>query len=71
MIFPEPEIEIHEGYYHCEASNLLGIAASEVIHVTPHNVTYESWMTPPKFTTTPEMQIVEIEKDVSSLPVSS
>jgi hypothetical protein len=57
----DPKVDVHQGYYHCEASNEMGRARSEVIHVTATNKTYDPRMSPPNLTTEPEMEIKEVE----------
>ena len=51
-----------QGYYHCEAQNSLGLAKSEVIHLSPNKPDIKKGMNPPKFTTEgkPEVEIKEI-----------
>ena len=57
--FLDPSSNLHNGYYHCEASNEMGLAKSEVILVSPTSPTFEDWMQPPVLKEHPETAIPE------------
>ena len=62
LFISDPDMKKIQGYYHCEAQNSLGLAKSEVIHLSPNKPDIKKGMNPPKFTTEgkPEVEIKEI-----------
>ena len=57
--FSEPSVQEHSGHYHCEASNTVGKALSEVIFVTDTLPKYPEWAVFPTFDEQPETEIKE------------
>ena len=54
---------MHQGYYHCEASNQLGRAKSEVIKISPDPPIIDDYQNVPKFGLQPKIEISLIGKD--------
>lgn len=64
MHFADPIIDWHQGYYHCQAENSLGLAKSEVIHLSPAAPQFQDWTSVPFLKTEPEVEIMEEGKSV-------
>ena len=54
--FSKPSAE-HEGYYHCEAENSLGLAKSSVTHVAPSFPASPLGTSPPQFLEAPKTEL--------------
>merc|ERR1712008_376579 len=64
--FVGPDLQLHQGYYHCEVKNSIGHAKSEIIHLSPIAPEIKAGMKLPKFKKNgkPEVEIQEIGKTV-------
>jgi len=64
--FTDPDLQLNQGYYHCEVKNDFGHAKSEIIHVSPKSPEIDKGMKPPRFKKNgkPEVEIQEIGKTV-------
>merc|ERR1711971_617980 len=64
--FVGPNLQLHQGYYHCEVKNSLGHAKSEIIHLSQIAPEIKAGIILPKFKKNgkPEVEIQEIGKTV-------
>jgi len=64
--FVGPDLQLHQGYYHCEVKNSIGHAKSEIIHLSPIAPEIKAGIKLPKFKKNgkPEVEIQEIGKTV-------
>jgi len=64
--FVGPDLQLHQGYYHCEVKNSIGHAKSEIIHLSPIAPEIKEGIKLPKFKKNgkPEVEIQEIGKTV-------
>ena len=76
LVFQVPGPE-HLGYYHCEASNILGRAVSSTVHLTTVLSNHSQAVSPPYFIAAPENEIaregstVELLCEVGGVPTPS